>query len=460
MRNGGIFDQIGFGFHRYSTDREWLVPHFEKMLYDQALLTSAYIEAYRATKNPFYSNTAEEIITYLLRDMTSPEGGFYSAEDADSEGQEGKFYLWKEEELKSILPVPLGEEDAGLIIKIFGIKSEGNWIDHAHNAADRTNILHLKKGIDELSVELGIPQDELNIKIDTARGKLLALRNKRVHPFKDDKILTDWNGLMISALAKASLSLNNFKYRDSAEKAMKFILEKMKDENGRLLHIYRDGEAKVPANIDDYSFTIAALLDLYEATFNAEYLKEALLLNEESIKYFWDAKEGGFFFTSYDAEELLIRQKEIYDGAVPSGNSVAILNLIKLARITGNQEYESKAFKISKVFSKNINASPSAFSQALASLDFAFGPSYEIVVSGDLESEVTIEMLKVINEHYIPNKIVILNRSDDDVIKSISPFVVNQKSINGKPAVYVCTNHVCNLPVTTKSELEEILKEI
>ncbi len=455
MRNGGIFDQIGFGFHRYSTDRQWLVPHFEKMLYDQALLASAYMETFQATKNVFYKETAEEIFTYVIRDLSAPEGAFYSAEDADSEGEEGRYYLWELEEIKSVL-----NGDSDLIVKIFGIEEEGNWIDQMHGGKNGTNILHLKKDLKETALELNLSEKELEQKVETARGKLFEQREKRIHPFKDDKILTDWNGLMISSLARASRIFGEIEYLVAAERAMNFILGKMKSENGKLLHRFRRGEAGAPAHIDDYSFIISALIDLYEASFKMEYLKIAFELNKVMIKHFWDEKDGGFFFTSDDNEPLLIRQKEIYDGAVPSGNSVAVFNLLKLSRISGDIELTNKALNIIKVFSNLINSSPSSFTQSLAALDFAFGPSYEIVICGEEDSAGTNEMLKVINEHFLPNKILILNSSKDTEIKRIAPFLKNQKQVQNKTTVYVCRNYECKLPVTKKEDLEKLLGEM
>ncbi len=455
MHNGGVFDQIGFGFHRYSTDREWLVPHFEKMLYDQALLAIAYTETYQATKNEFYKKAVEEIFTYVLRDMTSPDGGFYSAEDADSEGEEGKFYLWKEEEIKSIL-----KEDSEFFIKIFGIENDGNWIDQMRGGKNGTNILHLKKYLKVSAAELNLSVAELEQKIKQAKVKLFDYREKRIHAFKDDKILTDWNGLMISALAKASQVFDDKKYFSAAEKAMEFILVRMRNEDGKLFHRFRNEEAGLPSHVDDYSFIISALLDLYEASFNVKYLKTAFELNDVMVKHFWDNNSGGFFFTSDDNEQLLIRQKEIYDGAIPSGNSVAILNLLRLSRISGNTEYEKKASRIISAFSKTINYSPSSYTQFLVALDFAFGPSFEIIISGEKNSFDTMEMLETLNKYYLPNKIVILNSINDEEIKSIAPFTINQKQIEHKTTVYVCKNYECKMPITKKADLEKLLNEI
>ncbi len=454
MRLGGIYDQVGFGFHRYSTDRQWLVPHFEKMLYDQALLVSAYTEAYQAAKNIFYKDTAEEIIKYVLRDMTSPEGGFYSAEDADSEGEEGKFYLWRKDEIKSIL----GDE-ADLFIKIFNITDDGNYVDHALGGKTGASILHLNKRISEAAEEFNLKSDELTLLMNSAREKLFNIRDKRIHPFKDDKILTDWNALMISALAKSSLVFNQLEYLAAAEKSMDFILSKMIDANGLLLHRYRQGEASFPGNIDDYAFVIAALIDLYEASFKTKYLKDAVRLNSELIKHFWDEKEGGFFFTGNFSEQLLIRRKEIYDGAVPSGNSAELLNLIRLGRITSNSDYENKASAAAKLISNSIQVSPLAFAYSLCALDFAFGPSNEIVISCG-NTEEARDYVKLMSEFYIPNKVVIINSERDEHIRTIAPFTANQFQLGNKATAYVCRNYICNLPVNKPKDFAKLLENI
>jgi len=482
MRKGGIYDHIGFGFHRYSTDRNWLVPHFEKMLYDQALLSIAFIETFQATGENIYKKVAEEILEYVLRDMTSPDGGFYSAEDADSEGIEGKFYLWTIDELKSILD----ENDAKLIVEFFNLKKEGNWIDSArldstvksrqvNGGSTRTNIIHLKKAVDELAKEnpvSGIPQSgdnlslpagqagsiELEKRLERIRKILFEKRGKRIHPYKDDKILTDWNSLMMSAFAKASLVFDEKKYLAAAENTADFILNNLRNENGRLLHRFREGEAGLSAAIDDYSFFIAALLDLYEASFNTKYLSLALELNKDMIKHFWDEKSGGFYFTADDSEELLIRQKEIYDGALPSGNSVAMLNLIRISRFTGDTSFEEKASILQKTFSKMIDSSPSAFTQFLAGLDFAFGPSLEIAIVGKRDLEQSNEMLKEITKKFLPSKILVFKDIDEDKeIEELVPFTKEFKTMNGKTTVFICENYKCNLPVTEIDDLRKLL---
>ncbi|MHA1298391.1 MAG: thioredoxin domain-containing protein [Candidatus Helarchaeota archaeon] len=459
MRLGGIFDHIGFGFHRYSTDFFWLVPHFEKMLYDQALLTIVYSEAYQATKKEEYKKTAMAIIDYVLRDMTSPNGGFFSAEDADSKDEEGKmvegkFYLWKMSEIEKNFE----EEEKNLIINIFNIKKGGNFLEPTTRAKTGENILHLTKPLKDLAFELNISKEELEKEIEKLRLKLFKIREKRPHPYKDDKILTDWNGLMIVALSKAGRIFNESKYITAAKDAIDFILRNMQSSDGRLLHRYRDGQAAIPGNLNDYAFLIWGLLETYETTFEPYYLKTALKLNNSLISHFWD-NTGGFYFTPDDCEELLVRQKEIYDGAIPSGNSVSMLNLLKLGRITGNLEYEKKANQISRIFSNQIKRMPSAHTQMMIALDFALGPSYEIVIAGDSQSIDTKKIINAIRHYFIPNKIVILNPINEKLpeILKYAEYVKNQSSLNGKATVYVCSNYICKTPTTKIDKMLELL---
>jgi uncharacterized protein len=444
MRKGGIYDQIGFGFHRYSTDPKWLVPHFEKMLYDQAQLAIAYTEAYQITKNNFYKDTAEEILTYVLRDMTSPEGGFYSAEDADSEGVEGKFYIWKEEEIRSLL-----KEDHALFMNIYNITSGGNWIDPVHGVEDGTNIPHLTSSFNELAEQFKMNLPTLKNLLNKQREILFNIREKRVHPLKDDKILTDWNGLMISAFAKAAQAFDNKTYAETALKAAKFILG-MRKEDGKLQHRYREGEAGLTAHIEDYTFFIAGLLDLYETLFLPELLKDAIQLQNLFTEYFYDNENGGFFFTGKDSESLIVRQKELYDGALPSGNSVALMNLIRLERITADPSYGKLADHLLGAFSNSLNTTPIGFTQALLAVNF-LKSSYEIIIAGEKDDAETEALIKQIHGMYIPNKIIILK--DGTEIEKLAPYTKNYGKQSGKPAVYVCRNYNCKLPVSSANEL-------
>ncbi|MHA1270830.1 MAG: thioredoxin domain-containing protein [Candidatus Helarchaeota archaeon] len=454
MRNGGIFDHIGFGFHRYSTDGKWLIPHFEKMLYDQALIALAYIETFQATGNNEYKKVAEEIFEYVLRDMKSPEGGFYSAEDADSEGIEGKFYLWKESEIRNILQ----HDDAEFFIRVFNIEKNGNYIDLIEGKKLGNNIPYLRKPISKLIIDLNINKDEFELKINKIRKILFKEREKRIQPHKDDKILVDWNGLMIAALAKGAHVFNNSKFLEAAIRAVDFVYTHLITDNNRLLHRYHDGQANIKGNMSDYAFLIWGLIELYEASFNSDYLIKALDLNEILIEHFWDNESGGFYFIPDDGEELLVRQKEIYDGAIPSGNSVAMLNLLRLSKITMNNNYETKAHEILKTFNLKVKKSPTAFTQLLIAVDFSIGPVKEIVIAG--KKEESQNMLNIIRKSFIPNKILLFNPSEEQspTIHQIAKFTKNQKCINNKPTVYICSNYSCKQPITELKELENIIK--
>ncbi len=455
MRLGGIYDHIGFGFHRYSTDPFWLVPHFEKMLYDQAMLAMAYIEAYQVTQREIYAQTAQEIFEYVLRDMTSPLGGFFSAEDADSEGEEGKFYLWTEEEIRQALD----PETAEVVIHLFNVEKEGNFREEATGQKTGRNILHLKKPLLEIAKEMALSVEELQNRLEHARRQLFMVREKRVHPLKDDKVLTDWNGLMIAALAKGAQVLGERRYAQVAQSAVDFLLKNLRDSQGRLLHRYREGEAGILANVEDYAFLIWGLLELYEATFEVSYLQFAFDLNEELIAHFWDEEGGGFWFTPDDGEKLPVRQKEIHDGAIPSGNSVAMLNLLRLGRISGNRDLEEKAWRISKAFAQKVSQVPSAYTQLMVALDFALGPAYEVVIAGRTEADATRELLQALRKPFLPNKVLLFRPTElsDPPILKIAPFLRDYLDREGQPTAYVCQNYTCQLPTTDPARALELL---
>jgi uncharacterized protein YyaL (SSP411 family) len=443
MQMGGIYDHVGFGFHRYSVDAQWRVPHFEKMLYDQAMISIAYAEAYQATGKKNYEKTCREILTYILRDMTASEGGFFSGEDADSEGEEGKFYLWTENEMRHIL----SDEEYEYISRLFNIKGNGNFPD-----GNGKNIFYLSHDDSDL------PATDTAQDFEPERYKLFSSREERIHPGKDDKILTDWNGLMIAAFARASQVFDEPEYARAARSASDFILSKMRFENGRLYHRYRDGETAISGFLDDHAFFIRGLIELYEATFEVRYLKAALEINNDLLKHFWDNEKGGFFITPDDGEELLVRKKDIYDGAVPSGNSVAMLNLLRLARITGDPQFEKKAHALGRSFSGIIVQSPAAYTMLMIALDFAFGPSSEVVISGDLFAESTKNMLNVLRKEFIPNKVVIFRPYEESEITDISGFTGNLTGNKGKAVAYVCKNFTCRLPTDDPDEMMRELK--
>ena len=447
MRSGGIYDQIGFGFHRYSTDAEWFIPHFEKMLYDQSLLTMAYIECYQATGKEEYAKTAREVLEYVLRDMTSLEGGFFSAEDADSEGVEGKFYLWTAEELESVL----GKEEFKLIIRIFDIYKSGNF-------ENGRNILRQRSTTSDAAMVLKIPERELIERLKKIRQKLLITRSSRIRPLQDDKILTDWNGLMISALAKSAQALDEPKFAAAAKKAADFLLEKMQTPKGRLLHRFRV-DAGVQANLDDYAFLILGLIDLYETVFEVRYLKAALDLCREMLKHFWDNNGGGFFFTPDDGEALLIRRKEFYDGALPSGNSVSMLNLLKLSHYTGDTGLEEMASKLARAFSRVAeDGMLMGYTMFLCALDYVLGPSYEIALVGRSDDENLLNMLRAVRSRFLPNKIVALVSGEE--VRNVATFTKDMIQLDGISTAYVCSGHSCQLPATSPEKVIALLESI
>ncbi|MGQ0793652.1 MAG: thioredoxin domain-containing protein [Deltaproteobacteria bacterium] len=454
MRQGGIYDHIGFGFHRYSTDEKWLVPHFEKMLYDQAMLAIAYTEAYQATGKGEYEATAREIFAYVERDMTSPEGGFYSAEDADSEGEEGRFYVWSEGELRTIL----GAQEAAFIAKVFNADKDGNFRDEASGKEAGHNILHLTKPLPDIAKGLNIAPEEIEYRVETARAELFAAREKRIHPHKDDKILTDWNGMMIAALAKGASAFDEPKYAETAKRAADFLLTEMRGSGGGLLHRFRGGESGIKANLDDYAYLVWGLIELYEATFEVKYLEAALALNDYSLKRFWDDAGGGFYFTPDDGEKLIARSKEIYDGAHPSGNSTSALNLLRLGRMSANSDLEKKSDAVGRAFSKTVNQFPAAYTMLMSALDFASGGSVEVVIAADAEAHGTRQMLKALRREFIPNKVVLLTDGrDNSEIAKIAEFAKHQVILKGRATAYVCLNYQCNLPTNDPEQMLKLL---
>lgn len=436
MRLGGIFDQVGFGFHRYSTDAEWLVPHFEKMLYDQALLVLAYTEAYQVTSDVLFKLTAKEVLEYVLRDLTSPEGVFYSSEDADSEGEEGKFYLWTEEEIRNTL----SHGEADLAIRIFGISSMGNYAE-AIRRRNRKNILHIAKPLTEIAQELNISLDELTFRLNKISHALFDKKKSRIPPAKDYKILLDWNGLMIAALAKASFVFNEPRYMEAARRAADFILANMKSENGTLYHLYAKGEKSVEGFLDDYAFFVFGLIEIYESSFEDKYLQAASELTRTMIEQFWDKTIGGFYFTTKDADAAFPMIKEVYDGAVPSGNSVALLNLLRLAQLSSETEYADKANQIITAFSQEVKQAPAAHTFMLIGLDFALGPTYQVTLVGDPDEENMQEMFRALKAQYLPNVVVSLKQDNE----------MGYKKIESKATAYVCCNQIC-MPPTNKAE--------
>ena len=447
MRLGGIFDQIGFGFHRYSTDKRWLLPHFEKMLYDQAMLSMAYLEAFQLTKNTKYSDVAEDIFTYVLRDMTDENGGFYSAEDADSEGEEGTYYIWTEDEFIEIL----GDRNGKIMSKVYGFTKYGNFRDEATGQTTGKNIPFLSSNVqDELlkDLHLNLNAKELNEIIKNSRIKLFNERENRTHPLKDDKILTDWNGLMIASFALAGQILNENKYIKTAEKAAKFIQNNLTNRNGRLMKRYRMGQSGLQPHIDDYSFLIWGLLNLYEATFNTSYLKWAIELMEVMVEDFSD-DNGGFYIGSKNAEKLMVRAKDSYDSAMPSGNSVAVMNLFRLGKMTGNSKWIELGNKSLQAFTLQVKESPSGFAHMLTAFMFDLKNPKELVIVANELDENVMESARKIRSIYSPNMVIIFkDMSSSSEIKKIAPWIKEHSLMDKKLTFYLCENFTCKRPTT------------
>ncbi|KLK88871.1 thioredoxin [Methanoculleus sediminis] len=455
MRRGGIFDQIGHGFHRYSTDAEWFVPHFEKMLYDQALLVLAYTEAHLATGREEFARIARETIAYVLRDMADPGGGFYSAEDADSEGEEGKFYLWTKDEILGVL----GEEDGERFSRIFNVTEPGNYREQPGGKRTGRNVLRLRRPLASWAHEFETSEDDLVWFVEEGRQKLLAARERRVRPGKDDKILADWNALMIAALARAARVFDDPDYLAAAEKAAAFVLTNLRGQDGRLLHRYRGGEAGLAATLDDYAFMIWALIEVYEASFVPGHLKTAVDLSRDLIARYWDCNQGGFFFVPDDAD-VPVRQKPVYDGAIPSGNSVAMYALFVLGRMTANLELEETAERIRRVFAGTVSESPTACSHFLTGLEFMLGPNFEVIISGVPGAEDTKAMIGAIRSHYAPDAVIIFRPSNEEEpeIVEVAGFTRDIVMIEEKATAYVCTNYACDIPTTDPDEMVRLVR--
>ncbi len=446
MANGGIYDQIGGGFHRYSTDTYWLVPHFEKMLYDNALLVKLYLHAYQVTGKDLYRRVVEETLDYVRREMTDPDGGFYSAQDADSEGVEGKFFVWRPEEIVDIL----GEEDGRLINLYYGVTREGNF--------EGRSILHVRDG----ARELGVDDEALGRLVERSKPRLLEARSRRVAPGLDDKILTSWNGMMLRGFAEAAAVLGRADYAQAANQNAKFILSHLR-KDGRLLRTYRDGEAKLRAYLEDYAFLIDGLIALHEVTFDDEWLLEAVSLGEEMIDLFWDDASGQMYDTGRDHEELIVRPRDVSDNAVPSGSSMATDVLLRLAILSGDDEYRRRAASALRSVRELATRFPTGAGHWLCALDFYLSTVKEIVVIGDPADQATGALLAEVHRSYLPNRLLVGSGAEatgpSDESESTLPLLREKSRIGGRPTVYVCRNYVCNLPVTEPAALAAQLAE-
>ncbi len=447
IAGGGMYDHLGGGFARYSVDERWLVPHFEKMLYDNALLTRIYLYAYQQTRNVLYRQIAEETLEYIIRDMTDSSGGFYSAEDADSEGQEGKFYVWTKAEVRSIL----GEEDGELFCEFYDVTAEGHF-EHGKS------ILNTPRSLEEFAAQKGKSVEEISRTIKSCKRKLFYAREQRVRPGRDDKVLAAWNGLMLTAFAEAANILGRDDYREVAVRNAEFIAAKL-IKDGRLLRTYKSGQAKLNGYLEDYAYVIEGLLAVYEATFELRFFTKARELANTMIAKFWDEQGGGFYFTSSDHEELITRTKDYFDNATPSGNSAAASGLLKLALLTGEQEYTRHAATILRTLRQGMSRYPSAFGYALCALDLYLSEAKEIAIVGKLGTHEVRAFLEEIYSRYIPNKVVAGSEAGDETATPEIKLLMDRSSIDGKATAYVCRDYTCLEPATTVEDLAARLEE-
>jgi len=446
MARGGLYDQLGGGFHRYCIDANWRIPHFEKMLYDNALLVWTYLEAYQATKKPLYRRIVEETLDYIMREMKSPEGGFFTSQDADSPNGEGAFYVWTPAEIKAVL----GPEEGARACAYFGVTESGN-------LSDGTSVPSQPYTLEEFAAHAGMTPTECEAWLARVRAQLFAARERREKPARDEKILTAWNGLMISACARAYQVLGHEKYLRAAQDAAHFCLTYLY-QDGMLRHSYKDGQAKFNAYLDDYAFLITALLDLYEADFDPRWIHIAQVLSTMTIEKFWDESTGGFYFTSPDHEKLLVRLKSLYDGATPSGNAAATLAFLRLAPLTDDATLRTKAEQTLRVCCAFMEQVPQGLSYMLSALDFYLSPIYQIAVIGRKDDLRTHQFLEKIRTRFLPNKIIAMGEPDDVEHTALIPLLQGKNLVNGAPAVYLCENYSCRAPITEVAELERNLR--
>ena len=448
MAYGGIYDQIGGGFHRYSTDPYWLVPHFEKMLYDNALLARLFLHTYLITGRALYRRVVEETLDYVLREMTDPSGGFYSAQDADSEGVEGKFFVWSPGEINAVM----GDTDGEVFGGYYGVTAGGNF--------EGKNILNIRQNPEEFAETKGLTADQLGDIINRGSKALLEVREQRIHPMRDDKVLSSWNGLMLRSFAEAAAALGRPDYLAVAIKNAGFLVGSMKSD-GRLLRTYRDGQAKLLGYLEDYSFVIDGLLALYEATFDLRWLEEAVTLADSMIELFWDEGIGGFYDTGSDHETLVVRPRDVFDNAQPCGGSVASDVLLRLAVFTGKSDYSAKAAVPLRSLHQAMSQSPGGTGHWLSALDFYVSPPKEIAVIGPRDDPATQALLDTVFHRFLPNKVVMgvepplsptVGNSGSDI-----PLLAGRGMVGGLPSAYVCQNYACQLPVTDPAGLAEQL---
>ncbi|MBI5684631.1 MAG: thioredoxin domain-containing protein [Verrucomicrobia bacterium] len=458
MALGGMYDQLGGGFARYSVDERWHVPHFEKMLYDNAQLVVSYCEAWQITREPFFADVARDVLRYVMRDMTHAGGAFYSAEDADSEGVEGKFYAWTTQELRELL----GADEAKFVGEYFGCEEAGNWDDPTGHGPKNANVLFVARTFEQMAKLFGGTPQQARERIEAAKRKLFEVRSRRVRPHLDDKILTAWNGQMIGAFARAAQALDEPQYLVAATRAAEFVLAKLYDPQTKtLLRRWRDGEAKVEGFLDDYAFFVAGLLELYETSFDPQWLDRAAELTDTMLARFHDDAGGGFWFTPPGQSDIITRMKDDYDGAQPSGNAIAIANLQKLAQFTANPRYAAIAGESLQRLLPRFRQGPTAVPQWLCALDAALAKHCQIVIAGSRDATDTRAMLRAVRERYLPNTILLLadgGPRQTTMAKRLK-FLADIKPLNGKATAYVCENYACRAPTNDLAMLQKMLDE-
>ncbi|MHC4231649.1 MAG: thioredoxin domain-containing protein [Planctomycetota bacterium] len=450
MASGGIYDHLGGGFHRYSVDQKWLVPHFEKMLYDQALISRAYIQAFQITQKSAYQQIAEEVFKYVLRDMTSPQGGFYSAEDADSEGHEGVFYVWNPKQVDKIL----SRKEQELVKAYYGISDTGNF-------ERGTSILNVTSTLDEVAKEIDIDPHDTKKILESAEQKLFQAREKRIRPHRDEKIIAGWNGLMISSLAYGGAVFNEPRYVQAAQRSANFVMDNL-DKSGRLKRYYAQGKAHEYAVLDDYAYLIRGLIDLYQADFDPKWLGHAVKLADQMTALFEDEKNGGFYLTGSDTQNLIRRTRPDYDGATPSGNSVATAELIRLFELTGNRDYFLTAQKTLRLFQEDLKRRGTSLTELLAATDLWLGARTQIVIAGKLQADPTQKILKSLRGHFLPRTVLLVRDPETNAqeLDRVAAIVKAHDPIEGKVTVYLCEDFVCKSPVTEYDAFLKSIKEL
>jgi len=444
MAQGGIYDHVGGGFHRYSVDAKWLVPHFEKMLYDNAQLLRIYSQAYVITREPLYKTVVEESAGYLLREMHQPEGGFYSTQDADSEGEEGRFFVWTLAEIDALL----GAEDGEVFARMYDVTEEGNF--------EEKNILHPILTVDQASKFFRKEKSEIEALIARTKEKLFTAREKRIKPFRDEKIIAAWNGLLLSGLAEAIKITGASSCLEASRRTVEFIFGRM-FRDGYLLHVYKDGQAKLRGYLDDYAFVALGLLDLYEVLLDRSLIDRAMELADIMLREFWDERGGGLFYTGKSHEPLISRAKPVFDASIPSGNAIAAQLLLRLYHLVGAEEYHTRAETILRSYYDAMVSQPFGFAHMLCALDQYLHPAKEIVIVGERSDARTTDLIKEIHSLYLPNKAVLIFAPGESLEK-VSPLMVGKQQIDGRPTAYVCQNFTCSAPVTSWAELKRLLE--